>query len=88
MYIQIFKTDSPEAIMDEYKATYKDAGYDPFTEIYFNGHKATKVMYQSTHNGKPENKYNLIWTTNGSMIKVGSSMDSQKVINLATATNS
>ena len=45
IYIQVFKTDSPETIMNEYKATYKDVGYNPFTEIYFNGHKATKVMY-------------------------------------------
>lgn len=88
MYIQVFKTDSPEAIMDEYKASYKDVGYDPFTEIYFNGHKATKVMSQSISNGKTINKYTIVWTTNNSMIKVGSSIDAQKAINLATATNS
>lgn len=88
IYIQVFKSDSPEAVMEEYKATYKDAGYDPFTEVYFNGHKATKVMTQFISNGKPVDKYNLIWTTKDSMIKVGSSTDPQKVINLATATNS
>lgn len=88
IYIQVFKADSPEAVMEEYKATYKDAGYDPFTEIYFNGHKATKVMSQFISNGKDVSKYYLIWTTKDSMIKVGSSTDAQKVINLATATNS
>ena len=88
IYIQVFKTDSPETILSEYKATYKDVGYDPFTEIYFNNHNATKVMYYFTVDGKLVPKYNLIWTTNVSMIKVGSSIDAQKVINLATATNS
>jgi len=87
VYIQVFQTDSPEAIMEEYKATYKDVGYNPFTEIYFNGHKATKVMYQFTSNGRDVEKFNIIWTTKNSMIKVGSSIDAQKVINLATATN-
>jgi|SRR5659263_132973 len=88
IYIQVFKGDSPEAIMDEYKATYKDVGYDPFTEIYFNGHKATKVMFQSTSDGNPVDKYTIVWTNNNSMIKVGPSIDAQKAINLATATNS
>ncbi|MFZ3384198.1 MAG: hypothetical protein WA144_09755 [Candidatus Methanoperedens sp.] len=87
VYIQVFKTDSPEAFMKEYKDTYKDTGYNPFTEIYFNGHKATKVMYQFTSNGRDVEKFNIIWTTKNSMIKVGSSIDAQKVINLATATN-
>lgn len=88
MYIQIFKTDSPEALISEYKSEYKDAGYDPFTEVYFNGHKATRVMYYFTSNGLSSPKYNLVWATKDSMIKVGPSLDAQKVINLATATNS
>jgi hypothetical protein len=87
IYVQVFKTDKPEALLNEYKAQYKDAGYDPFTEIYFNGHKATKVMYYFTQDGRSVPKYNIVWTINNSMIKVGSSTDAQKVINLATATN-
>ncbi len=87
IYIQVFKTDSPQALIDEYKSQYKDAGYQPFTEIYFNGHKATQVMYFYTKNGKSEPKYNLIWEAKDSVIKVGPSTDTQKVINLATATN-
>jgi hypothetical protein len=87
IYIQVFETEKPEELLDEYKAQYKDAGYDPFTDIYFNGHKATKVMYYFTQSGQSVPKYNIIWTINNSMVKVGSSIDAQKVINLATATN-
>jgi hypothetical protein len=87
IYIQVFETEKPEELLDEYKAQYKNEGYDPFTEIYFNGHKATKVMYYFTSSGESVPKYNIIWTINNSMIKVGSSTDAQKVINLATATN-
>ncbi len=87
IYVQVFETEKPEELLDEYKAQYKDAGYDPFTEIFFNGHKATKVMYYFTSSGQSLSKYHVIWTTNNSMIKVGSSTDAQKVINLATATN-
>jgi hypothetical protein len=74
--------------MNEYKAEYKDANYNPFTEIVFNGHKATQVLYYFISNGQQVKKYNIIWTTKDSMFKVGSSIDAQKVINLATATNS
>jgi len=87
IYVQVFKTDKPQEFLDEYKAQYKDANYSPFTDIYFNGHKATKVMYYFISNGQYVPKYNVVWTINNSMIKVGSSTDAQKVINLATATN-
>jgi hypothetical protein len=87
IYVQVFETDKPEELLEEYKAQYKDASYDPFTPINFNGHKATQVIYYFTSNGKSVPKYNIIWTINNSMIKVGSSTDAQKVINLATATN-
>ncbi len=87
IYIQVFKSDNPEALINEYKAEYKGLAYNPFTEIYFNGHKATRVMYYFTSNGKEVPKYSLIWATKDAMIKVGSSLDPQKVINLATATN-
>jgi len=87
IYVQVFETEKPEELLDEYKAQYKDEGYDPFTEIYFNGHKAIKVMHDSTMNGQSVPKYTVVWTISNSMIKVGSSTDAQKVINLATATN-
>ena len=87
IYVQVFETEKPEELLEEYKAQYKDEGYDPFTPISFNGHKATKVMNFFTSNGQHVPKYSVIWTINNSMIKVGLSTDAQKVINLATATN-
>jgi predicted small secreted protein len=87
IYVQVFKTEKPEELLDEFKAQYKDANYDPFTEISFNGHKATKVTYYFVSDGKQVPKYYVIWTINNSMIKVGSSTDDKKVIELATATN-
>ena len=86
IYVQVFKTEKPEELLNEFKAQYKDANYDPFTEISFNGHKATKVMYYFTSNGQSVAKYYVIWAIKNSMIKVGSSTDAQKVIELATAT--
>jgi hypothetical protein len=87
IYIQVFQSENPGKLLEDYKAQYKDANYDPFTDITFNGHKATRVKYYFTSDGKDVPKYNVIWTINNSMIKVGASTDAQKVINLATATN-
>jgi hypothetical protein len=86
IYVQVFKTEKPEELFDEFKAQYKDANYDPFTEISFNGHKATMVTYYFISNGQQVPKYYVIWAINNSMIKVGSSTDDKKVIDLATAT--
>lgn len=88
IYIQIFNMENPQKLVDEYKSRYKDANYEPFTEISVNGHKATQVKYFGTKEGKQIPKYNVIWATKDSMIKVGGSVDAQKVINLAEATNS
>ncbi|MFA4957375.1 MAG: hypothetical protein WC556_10445 [Candidatus Methanoperedens sp.] len=88
IYIDVVNTETPEALIDEYKSQFKDANYEPFTEISINGHKATQVKYYITKNGTQIPKYNLIWATKNSMIKVGGSVDAQKVIDLATATNS
>jgi hypothetical protein len=86
--IDVINTETPEALIDEYKSQYKDANYDAFIEISINGHKATQVKYYKTDNGKQIPKYIIIWTTKNSMIKVGGSVDLQKVKDLATATNS
>lgn len=87
VYVQVFETVSPEELLKEYKYQYKDLGYNPFTEINFNDHKAIKEMLYIRSNGTQVPKYNVIWTNNNSMIKVGSSTDDKKVVNLATATN-
>jgi hypothetical protein len=86
IYVQVFRTEKPEELLDELKAQYKDANYQPFTELSFNGHKATQVKYYFISNGQQVAKYYVIWTINNTMIKVGSSTDAQKVIELATAT--
>jgi hypothetical protein len=87
IYIQVFNTEMPDTLFGEYKSQpeYKDVNYNPFTEITINGHKATQVTYYNWENTP---KYNIIWTTKNSMIKVGPSFDLQKAISLATATNS
>lgn len=86
--IDIFNTETPQVLIDEYKSQYKNASYNPFTEIPLNGHNATQVLRYRTKNGTQIPIYSVIWTTKDSMIKVGPSTDAQKVINLATATNS
>ena len=86
--IDVVNIETSEALIAEYKSQYEDVNYDPFTEISINDHKATQVKYYITENGKQIPKYTIIWTTKNSMIKVGSSVDVQKVIDLAKATNS
>lgn len=88
IYIQVFNTENPQILVDEYKLKYKDANYEPFTEVSVNGHKATQVKYYVTKDGKQVPKYNLIWITKDSMIKVGGSENVTKVTGLAAATNS
>ena len=86
--IDVFNTETPDALLKDYKSEYKDANYNPFNETSINGHNATQVKYYITKNGTQTPKYILVWTTKNSMIKVGGSVDPQKVIDLATATNS
>ncbi len=86
IYIQVFESDSPEKLINEYKSEYKDMDYNPFKEIEFNGHPATRVTTYSTKNGLAVAKYTVVWSTRNLMIKVGPSEDEQKVIALAAAT--
>jgi hypothetical protein len=86
LYIQVIKTNQPSFMVDQYKQTYKDAKYDPFEEVFFNGHNATKVKDYTTKNGKQVIEYTVIWANVDSVIIVGSSNDSNSVLNLAAAT--
>lgn len=86
VYIHIINNETPQTLIDEFKSYYKEANYNPFTEIEINGHKATQVKYYIVVNGKQIPKYTIIWATKNSMIKVGGSTDLQDVIDLATAT--
>ncbi|MCZ7382374.1 MAG: hypothetical protein O8C64_12495 [Candidatus Methanoperedens sp.] len=87
VYIQVIKNDNPETLIAQYKSSYKDAKYDPFTEISLNGHKATQVMDYTTINGQNTQSYSIIWTTEKAMILVSSpTSDAKTLIALATAT--
>ncbi|MCZ7355798.1 MAG: hypothetical protein O8C66_07685 [Candidatus Methanoperedens sp.] len=86
IYIQVIKNDQPSFLVDQYKQTYKNAKYDPFEEVLFNGHNATKVKDYETKNGKQLMTFTVIWANVDSMIIVGSSNDSNSVLNLAAAT--
>lgn len=86
MYIQALENNAPSALVNEYKLRYKDANWDPFEEIFLNGHKATKIKDYTTMNGQQTPKYSIIWATEKYMMLVGSSIDAQSVMNLASAT--
>lgn len=88
-YIQVIGNDNPEELIASYKSMYKNANYEPFKEIYLNGHKATQVTDYTTVNGKQEPNYAVIWATGKAMIIVSSpTADIQSVIALASATKS
>lgn len=86
IYIQAIKSDKPDAFIAKYKLQYKDVRYNPFEEISFNGHTATKVTDYTTINGQQTARYAVIWAKEKNMIIVGSSKNPQTVIALATAT--
>ncbi|KCZ71222.1 hypothetical protein ANME2D_03257 [Candidatus Methanoperedens nitroreducens] len=86
IYIQVIEDDNPEALISKYKLRYKDANYDPFQEISFNGHRATQVTDYPTIGGSQKAHYTIIWSAKESMVIVGSSPNAQTVIALATAT--
>jgi hypothetical protein len=88
-YIQVINNSNPEALITQYKLQYKDAKYNPFTEISLNGHKATQVTDYSTVNGEQKSHYTILWATENAMILVSSpTADAQTVTALATATGS
>lgn len=88
MYIQVFSNYSPDALISEYKAQFNNVSYEPFKDVYFNGHNATEVLSYSMNSGKSVEKYSIIWKNNNVVIKVGPSVDIQVVRNLASVTNS
>jgi hypothetical protein len=87
VYIQVIKNDNPEALLAQYKESYKDAKYDPFTEISLNGHKATEVTDYTVLNGQNIPSYTIIWATDKAIILVSSpTSDAKTLVALATAT--
>ena len=86
VYVQVIKNDNPDALIAEYMSMYSKANYDPFEEVSFNGHKATKVKDYLTKNSNQIPYYAIIWTNGSSMNIVGSLPDAYAVLSLATAT--
>ncbi len=89
IYIQVIENEKPDALMEQYKSDFKKqfkSDYNPFEEISFNGHTATKTTDFITMNGGTKTRYSIIWVTGKSMVIVGSSSDFQAVKDLATAT--
>lgn len=86
--IEGIKNDNPDALINQYKSRYKYANYNPFQEIYFNGHKATLVTDYSIRNGQQKPLYTVIWNNSSYVFIVFNEepTDAQTVIDLATAT--
>lgn len=89
IYIQVIENDRPEALLAQYKSQiknrYKD-DYNPFEEVSFNGHTATKAIEGTIIKGQTTPRYSIIWTSDSYMIIVGSSSDPGAVMALAAAT--
>ena len=88
IYVQTIESDNPGGLITQFKTRYKDANYDPFKELSFNGHTATQVKDYVTLNGKQEARYVIIWATETSLMIVGSSKDNNSVLEMAIATGS
>ncbi|MCX9013435.1 MAG: hypothetical protein OIN89_01320 [Candidatus Methanoperedens sp.] len=88
IYVQVIESDNPGGLITRFKLKYKDANYEPFKDIWFNGHIATQVKDYITLNGKQEARYVVIWATETSMMIVGSSAAEKDVLDMAIATGS
>jgi len=91
IYIQIIENDSPAALLARYKKDLREKfknDYDPFEDVSFNGHKATKYTdYSRITLGKQKPGYRVIWASDKYMIDVFSSEAGyQAVLTLAAAT--
>lgn len=90
VYIQVIENGNPGALVAQYKQQVKKeykGGYDPFREIYLNGHNATQVTDYTTINAQQKPNYAIIWATGKAMILVSSpTADIQTVLALASAT--
>jgi hypothetical protein len=86
VYVDLIKNNNPQELINQYKLKYKNANYNPFEEVSFNGHSATKIKDYFTENAKQVAYYSVMWTNGSSMIIVGSSPDANAILSLATAT--
>ncbi len=88
VYVDLIKNNNPQELINQYKLKYKDANYNPFKEVSFNGHSATQIKDYPTENAKQIAIYTIMWSNGSSLIIVGSSPDADAVLSLATATGS
>jgi hypothetical protein len=86
VYVQLINNNNPQELVIQYKSKYKNANYNPFEEVSFNGHNATQIKDYYTENAKQTAYYSIMWTNGSSLIIVGSSPDANAVLSLATAT--
>ncbi len=86
VYVDLIKNNNPQELVIQYKSKYKDANYNPFEEVSFNGHNATQIKDYYIENATQVAYYSIMWTNGSSMIIVGSSPDAHAVLSLATAT--
>jgi hypothetical protein len=86
VYVQLIRNNNPQELVIQYKSQYKEANYNPFEDVSFNGHNATQVKDYNTENATQVAHYSIIWTNGSSMIIVGPSPDAHVVLSLATAT--
>lgn len=88
IYVQVIESDNPDGLITMFKSHYKDANYEPFKDIRFNGHIATQVKDYTVINGTQEPRYTIIWATENSLMIVGSSKNEKDVLDMAIATGS
>ncbi|MCE8423138.1 MAG: hypothetical protein J5U19_03050 [Candidatus Methanoperedens sp.] len=86
IYVQTIRSNDTASLIQKYKDIYKDANYNPFEEVSFNGHKATQIKFYVTDYRGQQPRYTLIWAAKEHMIIVGSLSDNKTVMTLAIAT--
>jgi len=86
VYVQVMPNRDPGAILDEYKALYTDANYDPFADLIVNGHPTLRVLRYPVIDGMQQERYSLWWINGAFLVTVGATHDPESVLALATAT--
>lgn len=86
VYIQLLRNTNPQELLVQYKSKYKSANYNPFEEVSFNGHNATKVKDYTVKNAAQVAYYSIVWASGSSMIIVGPSQNADAILLLATST--
>jgi len=86
VYVQSIRDKNPQELLVQYKSRYTNANYNPFEEVSFNGHNATKIKDYTVKNAVQVAYYSIVWTSDSSMIIVGPSSNAEAILLLATST--